>query len=399
MRRVYVIGTCDTKGDELRFACDCVRRAGARPLLVDVSTAKPGKDADVAAEAVASHHPQGKAAVLGLSDRGQAVSAMAQALKAYLLTKKDIGAVLGLGGSGNTAIVTEAMRALPVGLPKIMVSTLASGNVAGFVGPSDILMMHAVTDIAGLNGISRAVIGNAAHAAAGMVLNRVPKARKAKRAVGYTMFGVTTACVNEIRRLMEPASESFVFHATGTGGQSFEKLADSGFLDGVFDITTTEVADFLVGGILPCTDDRFGAFIRHAIPYVGSVGACDMVNFGARDSVPAKFAGRKLHIHNPHVTLMRTTAEENARIGAFIVERVNRMKGPVRFLLPLKGVSAIDAAGQPFHDPAADDALFAAIRRGWQPARGRKLIELDLHINDSAFAAAAVKAFNGLARR
>lgn len=399
MRRVYVVGTCDTKGDELRFACGCVRRAGARPLLVDVSTAAPAGDADVAAETVASHHPGGKAAVLGLSDRGQAVSAMAQALKAYLLTRKDIGAVLGLGGSGNTAIVTEAMRALPLGLPKIMVSTLASGNVAGFVGPSDILMMHAVTDIAGLNAISRAVIGNAAHAAAGMLLNRVPRARKRRRAVGYTMFGVTTACVNEIRRLMEPASESFVFHATGTGGQSFEKLADSGFLDGVFDITTTEVADYLVGGILPCTGDRFGAFIRHAIPYVGSVGACDMVNFGARDSVPAKFAARQFHIHNPHVTLMRTTAAENAQIGAFIVERVNRMKGPVRFLLPLKGVSAIDAAGQPFRDPAADEALFAAIRQGWQPGRSRKLIELDLHINDPAFAAAAVKAFNVIARR
>ncbi len=399
MRRVYVIGTCDTKGEELRFACDSVRRAGARPLLVDVSTGTPSKAADVTAETVASLHPQGKAAVLGLGDRGQAVSAMAQALKAYLLTRKDIGAVLGLGGSGNTAIVTEAMRALPVGLPKIMVSTLASGNVAGFVGPSDILMMHAVTDIAGLNAISRAVIGNAAHAAAGMLLNHVPQARKRRRAVGYTMFGVTTPCVNEIRRLMEPASESFVFHATGTGGESFEKLADSSFLDGVFDITTTEVADYLVGGILPCTDDRFGAFIRHAIPYVGSVGACDMVNFGARDSVPAKFAARKFHIHNPHVTLMRTTAEENARIGAFIVERVNRMKGPVRFLLPLKGVSAIDAAGQPFHDRAADEALFAAIRQGWQPGRSRKLIELDLHINDPAFAAAAVKAFNGIARR
>ncbi len=399
MRRVYVIGTCDTKGEELRFACDSVRRAGARPLLVDVSTGTPSKAADVTAETVASLHPQGKAAVLGLGDRGQAVSAMAQALKAYLLTRKDIGAVLGLGGSGNTAIVTEAMRALPVGLPKIMVSTLASGNVAGFVGPSDILMMHAVTDIAGLNAISRAVIGNAAHAAAGMLLNRVPQARKRRRAVGYTMVGVTTPCVTEIRHLMEPASESFVFHATGTGGESFEKLADSGFFDGVFDITTTEVADYLVGGILPCTDDRFGAFIRHAIPYVGSVGACDMANFGTRDSVPAKFAARKFHIHNPHVTLMRTTAAENARIGAFIVERVNRMKGPVRFLLPLKGVSAIDAAGQPFHDRAADEALFAAIRQGWQPGRSRKLIELDLHINDPAFAAAAVKAFNGIARR
>jgi len=394
MRRAYVIGTCDTKGDELRFACACIARAGAKPVLVDVSTAAPDAEADVTAETVAAHHPDGKAAVLGLTDRGKAVSAMGEALKRYLLARKDVGAVLGLGGSGNTAIVTEAMRALPVGVPKIMVSTLASGNVAGFVGPTDIMMMHAVTDIAGLNAISRAVIGNAAHAAAGMVRTHVPKVRKSKRTVGYTMFGVTTTCVNEIRRRLEPKTESFVFHATGTGGQSFEKLAESGFFDGVLDITTTEVADYLVGGVLPCTADRFGAFIRHAIPYVGSVGACDMVNFGARDTVPAKFASRKFHVHNAHVTLMRTTPEENARIGTFIVERVNRMRGPVRLLLPLKGVSAIDAEGQPFHDRAADASLFDAIRNGWRKTKNHKLIELDLNINDPAFAAAAVKAFN-----
>jgi len=393
MRKVYVIGTCDTKGDELRFACACIARAGAKPVLIDVSTAKPDPDADVTAETVAAHHPQGKAAVLGLTDRGKAVAAMGDALKLYLLARKDVGAVLGLGGSGNTAIVTEAMRALPVGLPKVMVSTLASGNVAGFVGPTDIMMMHAVTDIAGLNAISRTVIGNAAHAVAGMVSHRVPKARKVKPTVGYTMFGVTTTCVNEIRRRLEPATESFVFHATGTGGQSFEKLAESGFFDGVIDITTTEVADYLVGGILPCSADRFGAFIRHAVPYVGSVGACDMVNFGPRETVPPQFAQRKFHVHNAHVTLMRTKPEENAKIGAFIVARVNRMAGPVRFLLPLKGVSAIDAEGQAFHDPVADAALFDAIRNGWVKAKKRKLIELDLNINDPAFAAAAVKAF------
>ncbi len=399
MSKVYVIGTCDTKGDELRFACDCVRRAGAKPILVDVSTAQPDESADVTAEAVAGHHPKGRTAVLGVADRGQAVSAMAEALKRYLLTRKDIGAVLGLGGSGNTAIVTEAMRALPVGIPKIMVSTLASGNVAGFVGPTDIMMMHAVTDIAGLNAISRTVIGNAAHAAAGMARTRVPRSRKSKRAIGFTMFGVTTTCIGEIRRRLEPACESFVFHATGTGGQSFEKLADSGFFDAVFDITTTEVADYLVGGILPCTEDRFGAFVRNPIPYVGSVGACDMVNFGARDTVPSRFAGRKFHVHNPHVTLMRTTPEENARVGTFIVERLNRMAGPVRFLLPLKGVSAIDAEDQPFHDSAADAALFEAIRKGWKRASNRKLVELDLHINDPAFAETAVAALKSISRR
>ena len=393
MRKVYVIGTCDTKGDELRFACACIARAGAKPVLVDVSTTKPDAEADIDAATVAAHHPEGVAAVLGLNDRGKAVSAMGEALKRFLLARKDVGAVLGLGGSGNTAIVTEAMRALAIGVPKVMVSTLASGNVAGFVGPTDIMMMYSVTDIAGLNAISRTVIANAAHAAVGMVQIRAPKARKSRPTVGYTMFGVTTACVDEIRRRLEPATESFVFHATGTGGQSFEKLAESGFFDGVLDLTTTEVADHLVGGILACTADRFGAFIRHAIPYVGSVGACDMVNFGGRETVPPQFAKRKLHVHNAHVTLMRTTAEENAKIGAFIVERVNRMPGPVRFLLPLKGVSAIDAEGQPFHDVQADAALFDAIRRGWAKAKNRKLIELDFNINDPAFAAAAVKAF------
>ena len=397
MRKVYVVGTLDTKGDELRFASACVKRAGAQSVLVDVSTASPDDEADITARIVAGHHPDGAVAVLGIPDRGKAVSAMAEALKHFLLSRKDIGAVLGLGGSGNTAIVTEAMRALPVGMPKLMVSTLASGNVAGFVGPTDIMMMHAVTDIAGLNDISRAVIGNAAHAAAGMARNRVPRARKSKRAIGYTMFGVTTACVNSIRERLEPATESFVFHATGTGGQSFEKLADSGFFDGVIDVTTTEVADFLVGGVLPCTADRFGAFIRSSIPYVGSVGACDMVNFGALAAVPSQFSKRKLHVHNAHVTLMRTTPEENERIGSWIVERTNRMAGPVRFLLPLKGVSAIDAEGQPFHDPAADEVLFSAIRNGWQASPHRKLVELDCHINEAAFADAAVGAFREIA--
>jgi len=397
MSRVYVAGTCDTKGEELRFACDCIRRAGATVVLVDVSTAAPDQSADVTAATVADYHPDGAAAVLGQGHRGQAVTAMAEALKEYLLSRRDIGAVLGLGGSGNTAIVTEAMRALPVGIPKVMVSTLASGNVAGFVGPTDIMMMHAVTDIAGLNDISRRVIGNAAHAVAGMALNRVVGTGRSKRAIGYTMFGVTTDCVAEIRRHLEPDCESVVFHATGTGGQSFEKLAESGFFDAVFDLTTTEVADYLVGGIMPCGPDRFRAFHRHPVPYIGSVGACDMVNFGAREAVPARFSGRNLHVHNAHVTLMRTTPEENAQIGRFIVERVNRMAGPVRFLLPRKGVSAVDAPGCPFYDPTADAALFESIRASWRSTESHKLIELDYHINDPAFAAAAIGAFREVA--
>jgi uncharacterized protein (UPF0261 family) len=395
MSLVYIIGTLDTKEAELLFAAECVRKAGGKACVVDVSTAKPSSRADVAAEKVAAHHPKGASAVLGLSDRGQAVTAMAEALKFYMLSRKDIGAVLGLGGSGNTTIVTEAMRALPIGVPKLMVSTLASGNVAGFVGPTDIMMMHSVTDIAGLNAISRIVIANAAHAAAGMAQNKVPHL-ETKAAIGYTMFGVTTTCVNAIRAKLEPEKESFVFHATGTGGQSFERLSESGFFEAVFDITTTEVADHLYGGILPCTEDRFRAFIRKPMPYIGSVGAVDMVNFGARDTVPAKYSDRKFHVHNAHVTLMRTTAEENRSIGEFIVKRLNQMQGPVRFLLPLRGVSALDAEGQPFHDPAADEALFDAIRMGWVAAPNRRLIEVDAHINDQAFADAAIAAFHDI---
>jgi uncharacterized protein (UPF0261 family) len=398
VKPVYVVGTCDTKEEELRYAVARVEAAGAPALLVDISTAPSTARADVTPEMVARHHPQGADAVLGHADRGRAVTAMAEALTAFLLARDDIGAVLGLGGGGNTSMVTAAMRALPIGLPKLMVSTMASGNVAPYVGPTDIMMMHAVADVAGLNAITAQVIGNAAHAAAGMARTSVPAVAGSKRAVGLTMFGVTTACITEIRRLIEDDCACFVFHATGTGGQCMEKLIDSGLLTAAIDITTTEVADHLMGGVLPCTEDRFGAVIRRRIPWVGSAGAVDMVNFGARETVPAQFSGRKLHVHNPQVTLMRTTPGENAAIGRWIVERVNRMEGPVRFLLPLRGVSAIDAPGKPFHDPEADQALFAAIRAAWVPAPNRRLVEVDAHINDPAFAEASVHAFRDITR-
>lgn len=396
MTKVYVIGTLDTKGAELHYAVERVRAAGAEAVLVDVGTQGSGQGADIPSEEIAAHHPQGASAVLGLSDRGQAVSAMARALTTWLTARPDIGAVLGLGGSGNTAIVTEAMRALPIGVPKLMVSTVASANVAPYVGPNDIAMMYSVVDVAGLNAISRRVIGNAANAAAGMALGAVPVVASDKPGLGMTMFGVTTACVTVVREAMEPTHEVYTFHATGTGGQSMEKLADSGLVAGLIDVTTTEVADLLVGGIFPCTEDRFGAVIRTGLPYVGSVGAVDMVNFGARETVPAKFEGRHFHVHNAQVTLMRTTPDENRRIGEFIVSRLNRMIGPVRFLLPLQGVSAIDKAGQTFHDPVADAALFAAIRQGWQPAPNRQLVELDHHINDAEFAASLVENFRAI---
>jgi uncharacterized protein (UPF0261 family) len=259
-------------------------------------------------------------------------------------------------------------------------------------------MMYAVVDVAGLNAISRQVIGNAAHAIAGMAANRLPASAAVRPGVGLTMFGVTTECVNRIRETIGGTHECFVFHATGTGGQSMEKLVDSGLLQAVIDMTTTEVADYLCGGVLACTEDRFGAVVRTRIPYVGSVGALDMVNFGARETVPRKYSARLFHVHNPQVTLMRTTAEENSAIGAWIVERLNRMEGPVRFLLPLRGVSAIDAEGQPFRDPRADAALFDAIRSNWKAAPNRKLVEVDAHINDHAFAAEAVRHFRAIIR-
>lgn len=396
MAKVYVIGTCDTKEAELVYAKAMVEKAGAKAVLVDVGTKGSSSAADVPSSDVAKHHPDGPGAVLGKDDRGAAVSAMAVALTHYLAGRNDIGAVLGLGGSGNTALVTQAMRTLPIGTPKLMVSTVASANVAAYVGPNDIAMMYSVVDVAGLNAISRKVIGNAAHAVAGMALHPVAASTNDKPGIGMTMFGVTTACVTQIREHLDADYDAYVFHATGTGGQSMEKLAESGLVKGVIDITTTEVPDFLFGGVFPCTDDRFGAIIRTKLPYVGSVGAVDMVNFGAKETVPAKFAGRNLYVHNAQVTLMRTTPEENKAIGEWIVARLNRMEGPVRFLLPLGGVSAIDVPNMPFHDPKADQALFDAVRSGWTKAANRQLIEVEAPINDPKFAAEAVKQFRSI---
>ncbi len=396
MGKAYIIGTCDTKFAELDYARSAVRQAGAEAILIDVGTQGAHPGADIPAKDVAACHPAGAPAVLEQTDRGKAIAAMAEALSVFLRECKDVGAVLGLGGTGNTALVTQAMRDLPVGLPKLMVSTVASGNVAPYIGPNDIAMMYSVVDIAGLNAISRKVIRNAAHAAAGMALHPPASSVDDRPAIGITMFGVTTACVTQLRDMLGESYELFVFHATGVGGRSMEKLADSGLLQGVIDVTTTEVPDLLVGGVFPATQDRFGAIIRTGIPYVGSVGALDMVNFGAKETVPAEFRDRRLHVHNAQVTLMRTTPEENQRIGAFIVERLNRMEGPVRFLLPLQGVSAIDAPGQPFYDPAADEALFSAIRAGWKTAPNRQLIEVDAHINSPELAAALVTHFHDI---
>ncbi|MGE8614358.1 MAG: Tm-1-like ATP-binding domain-containing protein [Achromobacter veterisilvae] len=390
-RRVYVAATYDTKGQEAEYVVGLLKRDGLDAVSVDVSTSGAASAAQVQAREVAACHPEGAEAVF-TGDRGTAIAAMAQAFERYAAGNPAIGALLGLGGSGGTALITPAMRALPIGTPKLMVSTMASGNVAPYVGPSDIAMMYSVTDVAGLNRISRRVLANAAGAIGGAFrLAASAVADDGRPAVGITMFGVTTACVQQVAPLLEPRYDCLVFHATGTGGQSMEKLLDSHLLAGVLDLTTTEVCDFLFGGVLACTEDRFGAVARTGAPYVGSCGALDMVNFGAMDTVPERYRDRKFYPHNPQVTLMRTTAEENARQGEWIAARLNRCQGPVRFLIPEGGVSALDAPGQAFWDPEADAALFGALEANLVQTAARRLVRVPCHINDPLFAQTAVE--------
>jgi uncharacterized protein (UPF0261 family)/ABC-type branched-subunit amino acid transport system ATPase component len=397
---VLVTGTFDTKGEELRYLRDLIRAAGLPVRTVDLSTSGKHAAADIPAHLVAAHHPRGASGVF-TGDRGRSVAGMTEAFARWIERKSGIAGILSAGGSGGTALVAPAMRALPVGVPKLLVSTVASGEVSRYVGPSDIAMMHSVADVQGLNSITREVLGNAAAAMVGMVEARRARRRAAssKPAVGLTMFGVTTACVQAVAKALDGDWDTLVFHATGIGGRSMEKLVDSGLIQAVIDVSTTEIADMLVGGVFPATEDRFGAIIRTRIPYVGSLGACDMVNFGPRDTVPDRFRSRLLYEHNPQVTLMRTTPEECAAIGRWIGERLNAMEGPVRFLIPEGGVSALDAPGKPFHDPMADRALFDAVASSVRISAQRQVIRLPQHINDPAFAAALVAAFREIHAR
>jgi uncharacterized protein (UPF0261 family)/ABC-type branched-subunit amino acid transport system ATPase component len=394
---VLVAGTLDTKGAELRYMRDIIRAAGLPVRLVDLSTSGGHSGAEVPAHQIAAFHPRGAAGVF-TGDRGRSVAGMTLAFARWIARQQGIAGVLSAGGSGGTAIVAPAMRALPVGVPKLIVSTVASGEVSKYVGPADIMMLHSVADVQGLNAITEEVLGNAANAMVGMVrARRAAPARPAtKPAVGLTMFGVTTPCVQQITARLQDDFDCLVFHATGIGGQSMEKLVDSGKVKGVIDITTTEVCDMMMGGVFPATEDRFGAFIRTRMPWVGSVGALDMVNFGAPSTVPEKYRGRRFYEHNPQVTLMRTTPEENAAMGRWIGARLNEMEGPVRLFLPEGGVSALDAPGQPFHDPAATKALFSALEGTLRQTANRQLIRLPHHINAPEFAAAVVAAFRAL---
>ncbi|RWO88146.1 ABC transporter permease [Mesorhizobium sp.] len=401
-RTVLVAGTFDTKAKELRFVADRLKSLGIPVRTVDLSTSGRPSSADVPAMQVAGMHARGSAAVFS-NDRGSSVAAMAEAFARWIEREPRLGGVISAGGSGGTTMATAGMRALPVGIPKLMVSTVAAGDVGKYVGGADIMMFHSVADVQGLNSITEAVLGNAAHAMAGMVA-QLPsgeaweaKRKLARPAVGITMFGVTTPAVQAVTRRLEADYDCLVFHATGIGGRAMENLADSRMLSAFIDLTTTEVADMVVGGVFPACDDRFGAAIRTGLPYVGSTGALDMVNFGPRDSVPEKFKSRKFVVHNPNVTLMRTTRDENRQFGEWIGARLNAMNGPVRFLLPEGGVSTLDAPGQPFHDPEADNALFEAIEKIVRQTSLRVVQRVRSNINDAPFIDAVITAFHAIA--
>ena len=388
----YVAGTFDTKGKELFFLRQCLEKLGLRVVTVDLSTTGRPSPASVHPREVARYHPLGEQAVF-TSDRGSSVAAMAVAFENFISTRRDVGGLISAGGSGGTTLASAAMRVLPIGVPKVMVSTMASGDTRPYVGPSDICMMYSVTDVQGINRISEKVLSNAAHALAGMVTHKHRGSEAVKPAIGLTMFGVTTACVQAVTKQLEHDFDCLVFHATGTGGQSMEKLAASELLNGVIDVSTTEIADEIVGATLSAGPTRMDVFAQVDMPYVGSCGALDMANFGPYDTVPERFKGRLLYRHNPNVTLMRTTPEECRLIGEFIARKLNAIQGPVRFLIPEKGLSAIDKEGQVFHDPQANQALFTALQSNFRTSAQHKLTKLPLHINDEAFAQALVDAW------
>jgi len=394
-RAAYIAGTFDTKGRELFYLKTCLERLGLRTVTVDLATSGKPSPAMVHPREVARHHPGGERAVF-TGDRGSAVTEMAVSFEEFVARRRDLGGLIAAGGSGGTALATRAMRRLPIGVPKVMVSSVASGDVRPYVGPSDICMMYSVTDVAGINRISEKVLANAAYALAGMLaFSRPPSVadQQGKPALGLTMFGLTTPCVQAVCKQLETEYDCLIFHATGTGGQTMEKLADSGLLAGVLDITTTEVTDEIVGGVLTAGLSRMDVFAKTAIPYVGSCGALDMVNFWAKPTVPARFSERNLYVHNPNVTLMRTTPDEATRIGRFIVDKLNRMEGPVRFLIPEGGLSGLDRPGGPFWDPPANRALFDVIASNFRAGTNRRLLKVPHHINDQAFADALVANF------
>ena len=399
---VWVVGTFDTKAEELHYMARLLRATGVTVVTVDVGT-RSRAVVDISSRTVAQHHPEGAAAVFDAGDRGVAVSAMGDALCALVrerLAAGEIAGMLGAGGSGGSAMIAPAMRLLPIGRPKVLVSTMAAGNMAPYVDVVDMTSVYPVTDIAGLNRLSRTILANAAHAMAGMVLHAAPEvaSHDDKPAIGLTMFGVTTPCVQSVRALLGDSFDAQIFHANGPGGRTLESLAAAGMLEAVVDITTTEVGQHLAGGICDAGPNRLDAAARHGVPWIGSVGALDMINWGAPETIPAQHSGRRFHVHNANITLMRSTAAELVAVGLRIAEQLNRSAGPVRLLLPMGGLSMLDAPGQPFHDPAADAALFGTLQRAFAASATHSLEMLPLHINDPAFAAAVAHAVRDTVR-
>jgi uncharacterized protein (UPF0261 family) len=389
---VHLLATLDTKGTEAALVRDVLAQCGATSTVIDCGClGSPLIRPDITRKDVYAAAGESLAGLQKAGDRGGAITAAARGAAELLKSRHAAGlvaGVIGLGGSAGTTIATAAMRALPIGVPKLMVSTLASGQVRHYVGDKDILMLNSIVDIAGINRISRPILTNAARAMAGMVaFNRATESANDKPLVAATMFGVTTPCVERAREVLEAAGcEVLVFHATGNGGQAMESLVAEGMIAGVLDITTTELADELVGGVLSAGKDRLTAAGRRGVPQVVSVGALDMVNFHAWETVPPQFKSRLLYRHNSSVTLMRTTPAENACLGAEIGQKLAAAQGPTAVLLPRRGVSALDRAGQPFDDPAARQMLFDSLRAS---AGSTPLEEFDLHINDASFAEAA----------
>lgn len=403
-RTILLLGTLDTKGHEYGYVRELIEARGHRTLVADLGVlGDPLIAPDVTADDIARADGTDLATLRASGDRGQAVAAMQRGacrLVPAWYAEGRFDGVLGLGGGGGTTMVTAAMRTLPVGVPKVMVSTMASGNTAPYVDVKDVTLMYSVVDIAGLNPLSRRILANAAGAICGMVETAAgadSQAAASRPLIAATMFGVTTPCVTAVRELMEAAGyDVTVFHATGSGGRAMEGLIDDGYFAGVLDVTTTEWCDEVVGGVLTAGPTRLSAAGRRGVPQVVSVGALDMVNFGAFESVPAQFRDRTLYRHNATVTLMRTTPDECVAIGRRIAEQLNAATGPTALVLPLKGVSAIDAPGQPFHDPDADAALFDTLRASVDPRI--RVIDVDAHINDAAFAQALAAVFAALQR-
>lgn len=397
---IYIATTIDTKGQELDYVRKKINQRGASTVTVDLSTLPHHSPiaVDISAVEVAAWHPNGKDAVF-CDDRGRAIEAMALAFQRFIGSREDVGGLLGLGGSGGTALITPAMQKLPLGVTKMMVSTMASGNTASYVGSSDITMLHSVVDVAGLNRISRKILTNAAHQITGAVLFFESEEPDKLPALGLTMFGVTTPCVTQVTRALQDNYDCLVFHATGSGGDAMERLVTERLLSGLIDITLTEVADLLLGGVLPCSPARLDVIAGSQLPWIGSCGALDMVNFHSRGQVPPHFQHRLLLEHNAQVTLMRTTPEENTRLGQWIAEKLNRCSTEVRFLIPSGGFSALDAPGQPFWSPESDSAFISALENHLIQTPKRKILKVNHHINSPEFSEAIVATFKEICSR